>query len=359
MTGLKQMNQIQIYQICNLLIERLPDLLDALNIEYKESNGSFSFCCPVHGGDSQLGCSIRKDNGYWNCWTNSCHEEFKKTIFGFVRGCLSNSNGKKATMQETLDYCMRFLNLSEIEQEDNESKFQLLKELRLLEVFSKELERPALPNISREKVRASLSIPSKFYMDESRQDRNFSKETLDKFDVGDCFTENKEMYYRAVVPVYDENDNYVGCIGRTLNEGYAKWKNSKGFQKGSFLYGLNFAKEAILSTGVANIVEGQSCIWRLHESGFVNSVGEFGAEISDDQILLLEKSGALNLVILTDGDDAGNKAAEKIIRKCGRRFNYIRPEMPSKDIAELSVEQVKNFLGEIYVKHNCPMWKKG
>jgi 5S rRNA maturation endonuclease (ribonuclease M5) len=352
------MNQIQIYQICNLLVERLPDLLDRLNIEYRESNGSFSFCCPIHSGDNGLGCSIRKDSGYWTCWTNLCHEEFKNTIFGFVRGCLSNIKGQKASMSETLDYCMKFLNLSEIEEENNESKFNLLKELKLLETFNKELVR-SQSALTKDKIRSSLSIPSKFYMDNSRQDRNFSKEILDKFDVGDCFAQNKEMYCRAVVPVYDEDNNYVGCIGRTLNEGYAKWKNSKGFQKASFLYGLNFAKESILSTGVVNIVEGQSCIWRLHEANFPNSVGQFGAEISDDQVFLLEKSGALTVIILTDADEAGDKAAQKIIKKCGRRFNYIRPNMPAKDIAELTIEQTKQFLGEVYGKHNCPMWKKG
>ncbi len=41
----------------------------------------------------------------------------------------------------------------------------------------------------------------------------------------------------------------------------------------------------------------------------------------------MESSGALNLVKLTDYDEAGKNAAEKIIKKCGRRFNYIRPKL--------------------------------
>lgn len=352
------MNQIQIYQICKLLLDRLPDLFDQLEIAYKESGGSYSFCCPVHGGDNPLGCSIKKTDGIWNCWTHQCQDEYKTSLFGLIRGALSYRKNSKVTMQETLDYCLKFLHLDNLEDSpENENKFQLLKEIRLLEVFSKELDR-SKSEISREIIRQSIQIPSRFYLDITKQDRNFSKDILDKFDIGDCFTKHKEMYYRAVVPVYDENDNYVGCIGRTLNEGYAKWKNSKNFQKSHFLYGLNFAKAAILSTRVVNIVEGQSCVWRLHEAGFPNSVGIFGAELSDEQLLLLEKSGAMALVLLTDSDEAGNKAAEKIMKKCGRRFNYIRPQLSSKDIAELTADSTKSFLGDIYAKYHCPMWQE-
>lgn len=351
-------NQYQIYQICKDLTEKLPELLDALDVEYRDSGQSYSFCCPVHGGDNPLGASIRKANGYWGCWTNSCQDDFKNTIFGFVRGVLSRKKGSRATMQECLEWCLSFLGLKEVDLTIEEDKFRYFKEMKLIEIFHKELERHQ-SEITREQIRSSLIIPSSFYLDKTRQDRDFSKEILDKFDVGDCFTKGKEMYYRAVVPIYDENYQYVGCIGRTLNDGYAKWKNSKNFEKSHYLYGLNFAKDAILQTRTVNIVEGQSCIWRLHEAGFINSVGIFGAELSESQLLLLEKSGVLNIVILTDSDEAGRKAAQKIINRGGRRFNYILPTLETKDIAEMSASNTETFLGEIYDKYNCPMWKKG
>lgn len=351
-------NQYQIYQVCKDLTERLPDLLYDLDIEYRDSGQSYSFCCPVHGGDNPMGASIRKNSGYWNCWTHSCHDDFKNTIFGFVRGVLSHKKGSRATMQECLEWCLNFLGIKEIDLSNEEDKFRYFKEMKLVEVFHQELDRSLL-NITREQVRSSLEIPSTFYQDTTRQDRNFSKEILDQFDVGDCFTKGKEMYYRAVVPIYDESYQYVGCIGRTLNEGYVKWKNSKNFEKSHYLYGLNFAKDAILQTRTVNIVEGQSCIWRLHEAGFANSVGIFGAELSQSQLLLLEMSGALNIVILTDSDEAGRKAAQKIIHRGGRRFNYILPALETKDIAEMSASNTKTFLGEIYDKYNCPLWKKG
>jgi DNA primase len=84
----------------------------------------------------------------------------------------------------------------------------------------------------------------------------------------------------------------------------------------------------------------------LHEAGIENCVGIFGANMSDDQLVLLEKSGALNLVVLTDYDEAGHRAAEQIMKKCGRRFNYHRPNISQKDIGDMTVEQINNEILE-------------
>ena len=112
------------------------------------------------------------------------------------------------------------------------------------------------------------------------------------------------------------------------------------------MYGLNLAKEKILETRTVVLVEGQGDVWRAFEAGLDMTVGIFGCSINDDQLILLETSGALNVVVLTDYDEAGKKAANQIMNKCGRRFNYIRPEMPDgvKDIGDLTVEQIKELI---------------
>ena len=82
----------------------------------------------------------------------------------------------------------------------------------------------------------------------------------------------------------------------------------------------------------------------MHEAGLNNCVGIFGSSLNDDQLFLLEKSGALNLIILTDSDEAGNKAYDKILKLCGRRFNYYRPVISHKDVGDMTVEQIKQEL---------------
>ena len=82
----------------------------------------------------------------------------------------------------------------------------------------------------------------------------------------------------------------------------------------------------------------------MHEAGYSNSVSIFGASLTDEQLILLEEIGVMNVIILTDYDDAGNKAAQQIIKKCGRRFNYLRPEISSKDVGDMTIEQIKEEL---------------
>jgi 5S rRNA maturation endonuclease (ribonuclease M5) len=73
-------------------------------------------------------------------------------------------------------------------------------------------------------------------------------------------------------------------------------------------------------------------------------VGIFGSSISDEQLIILEEIGVMSVIILTDYDDAGKKAAKQIINKCGRRFNYFRPDLDAKDVGDLSIEELQEQL---------------
>ena len=90
-----------------------------------------------------------------------------------------------------------------------------------------------------------LDIPSRYYIE-----RGYKPETLEKFDIGMCVGRGKPMSGRVVVPIYDENNNYVACIGRAVYQNMQpKWLHSKGFKKSSYLYGYNVAKNDIMKKG--------------------------------------------------------------------------------------------------------------
>ena len=91
-----------------------------------------------------------------------------------------------------------------------------------------------------------------------------------------------------------------------------KWLNSKGFNSGACLYNYWNAKDHISETSTAILVEGQGDVWRLDEAGIYNVVGMFGCSLGGQQRLILERSGALKLVVMTDADEAGQKARDKI-----------------------------------------------
>jgi 5S rRNA maturation endonuclease (ribonuclease M5) len=330
----------QILKISNQLFSKLPELLKYFEIDFIEYPNRYAFACPIHGGDNTEGCCVFLDGnsvkGNWNCWTNHCEDDHGRNLFGFVKGVLSNKAGGNTNIYETVKFCMGFLGLSDSELKEIKN-VDSNNELKLLEIFNRDPER-STPIADREAITKELQIPAAYYIN-----RGYSEEVLTKFDVGLCSKKNKPMSNRIVVPIYDEGYNYIGCIGRSIYENMKpKWLHSRGFRKSSYLYGLNLSKDKILETRTAFIVEGQGDVWRLHEAGVENSVGIFGSNMSDDQLVLLEKSGALNLVILTDYDEAGHRAAEQIVKKCGRRFNYHRPTISQKDIGDMTIEQINN-----------------
>ena len=266
-------------------------------------------------------------------------------MFGFVRGVMSERQNRTISMNEVAEFCLELIkkDISELEKVEQVS-------FNYLETFTRSVERNTIA-IERSELLSKLAIPSKYYIG-----RNYTPEVLSMFDIGECLASNQPMSGRVVVPLYDEDNNYVGCSGRAIKEHLnPKWLYGKGFKK-NILYGLNLAKEAIINTGTVVIVEGQGDVWRAFEAGLNMTVGMFGTNLTDDQLILLERSGAINMVVLTDYDDAGIKAANKIQEKCGRRFNYIRPEltpwfnerkipMQQRDTGVMSIQNIKT---EIY-----------
>jgi len=322
----------------------LPELLKALNIGYYEFDNRITFPCPVHGGDNIEGACVftdgTKSKGNWVCWTHGCEKDHGKNLIGFTKGVLEKKKGRSVSFPEAIKFCLDFLNRKLEDIEDEQISETLHNINKMIEIMT--YEREAMPVVvKREVVLSALDIPSPYFIG-----RGFLPETLIEFDIGDCHNPEKQMNNRAVVPIYDFDYNYIGCVGRSLDPENKKWKwvNSKGFKTSKYLYGLWKAKEHINKTGTVILVEGQGDVWRLYESGIKNALGIFGASLGDDQLSILEEMNILNVVILTDSDEAGQKAMNNIIKKCGRRFNYFTPQISTKDIGEMTVEQIETEL---------------
>ena len=81
-------NKIKI--ICDQLCDRIEELLEHFNLEYRINGRFISMSCPIHGGDNDgalnlyhVGDSYR---GNWKCRTHNCETLFKASIkFGFPR----------------------------------------------------------------------------------------------------------------------------------------------------------------------------------------------------------------------------------------------------------------------------------
>jgi DNA primase len=66
----------------------------------------------------------------------------------------------------------------------------------------------------------------------------------------------------------------------------------------------------------------------------------FGTELSEEQSIILERSGAMSLIIMTDGDDAGKKAAETLKKQLCRTYRLYFPTLLNDDVGDLQDDAV-------------------
>lgn len=330
------MNTASLDILTKKFIDKLPEFLNKYNIEYKYYKGKYSMCCPVHGGNNHTACNIfvgsRAYVPNWKCFTHQCHEEWGTGIYGFVRAILSIENDDNAfSYSQTIKWLANFVNYSVQYSEGDEDYSEKLFFTKMMNTIEKKEEK------SKNFDFGSLQIPSSYYIK-----RGFSTSVLEKYGVGLCTTTGA-MNDRIVVPVHDEHGVSVGCLGRTttrLEEG--KWKNSPGFLSEYHLYNYYLAKEHIINTGWVILVEGPPDVWQLVQQGIYNCVAMFGTSLSSQQQILLERSGALNLIIATDNDKAGRDAKERIKKQCSMLFNTFGVKLEEgKDVGDtLNLKEV-------------------
>jgi 5S rRNA maturation endonuclease (ribonuclease M5) len=372
-------DQAKLKIVCDEICDNIENLLQTFDIDYKINHKMISMCCPIHDGDNPSAVNLYPEGdsyrGNWKCRTHNCEKIFKGSVLGFIRGIISNKKYKwtkqgdsMCSFKEAIEFATSFINkdLSDIKISKSEREKKqfasVVNYLNAQEIFNES-------KIQRKQITSILKIPSAYYIA-----RGFSAEVLEKYDVGLCTSQNKEMTNRVVVPIYDNEYKYmVGCTGRSIFEKcdkckayhnstsecpgiddrwkQCKWKHSVDFKSQNYLYNMWFAKEHILKSSTAILVESPGNVWRLEENNIHNSVAIFGSSLSDKQKMLLDSSGAMNLVILTDNDEAGRKAAEQIKTKCQNTYRVFIPQISKPDVAEMTSEEInqeiKSILGKI------------
>lgn len=129
---------------------------------------------------------------------------------------------------------------------------------------------------------------------------------------------NQDKFFNCLVyPLYDEQDHVLGFARRRLDENtdFGKWVNpaeTELYKKDRFLYGLNFAKNAILKNKRVWLVEGYNDVIAWQKAGITNTVATSGTAITPRQIDALKKL-SLKVTICMDGDNAGRTAMIKAI----------------------------------------------
>lgn len=130
---------------------------------------------------------------------------------------------------------------------------------------------------------------------------------------------------RVMFPIHSISGKVVGFGARTLkaDKNVAKYFNppeSEVYNKSENLYGIFYARQAIIKKQKCYVVEGYADVISMHQAGVENIVAPCGTALTNGQIRLLKRvlpsvgntlADEKYVTMLYDGDSAGQHAAIK------------------------------------------------
>jgi DNA primase len=133
---------------------------------------------------------------------------------------------------------------------------------------------------------------------------------------------NKKRYdrfrERIMFPIRNTKGQVIGFGGRVLDGGEPKYLNSPEtplFNKGSELYGLWEARQAIRDAGYVLVTEGYMDVVALAQLGFPQAVATLGTACTSTHVQKLLRQTD-NVIFSFDGDKAGRRAARRALEAC-------------------------------------------
>lgn len=124
------------------------------------------------------------------------------------------------------------------------------------------------------------------------------------------------LRHRLIFPIFDAIGRPIAFGGRKLREeDEPKYLNSPEtvlFNKSATLYGLHLAKKPIIDSRTAVIVEGYTDVIACHQAGMRNVVATLGTALTIQHVQAL-RHFAEKVVLIYDGDEAGQKAADRAV----------------------------------------------
>ncbi|MEO1614515.1 MAG: DNA primase [Planctomycetota bacterium] len=128
---------------------------------------------------------------------------------------------------------------------------------------------------------------------------------------------------RLMFPIFDMQNRPISMGGRVIPEiasrhgdnaggKYINGPETKLFRKSQQLYGLNLAREAIRKGGAALVMEGYTDVIVSRQTGVEPVVAVLGTALGEDHVKLLKRL-AQRVILVLDGDEAGQKRADEVL----------------------------------------------
>ncbi len=121
---------------------------------------------------------------------------------------------------------------------------------------------------------------------------------------------------RLIFPIHDQGGRTIAFGGRRINDAdepkYINSPDTRLFNKSRTLYGLHLASREIQKRGTAIVCEGYMDVVACHQAGVANAIGVLGTALTREHAAVLRRL-CHTIVLLFDGDDAGQRAADRSI----------------------------------------------
>ena len=304
-------------------IERIKqenDIVDVISetVRLKRSGRNYMGLCPFHGEKSPS-FSVSQDKQIYKCF--GCGEAgnvltfvMKQKNLNFIESCkllaeraniplnLGNGEESKVVKKKELLYkinveAARYF-FSNLQENENAKEYFLNRGIKEITIkrFGLGYAKDGWQNL-------------RMYL----KKKGFSDSLM--LEAGLVIKSQKGTIYdrfrnRVMFPVFDIKGNVIGFGGRVLDDSKPKYLNSPEtlvFQKGTNLYGLNFAIKNRIEKRYFIIVEGYMDLISLHQYGITNVVASLGTALTVNQARLLKRY-ADKVIISYDADVAGQTA---------------------------------------------------
>lgn len=318
-----------------LSIQRKVNIVDVVSdyLPLKQSGRNYFGVCPFHD-DHNPSMSVSKEKQMYKCFVCGA----AGNVFNFVM------DYEKISYYEAVRIVANKIgidiDIGNIRQEKN-------KDSKLYEIY--ELASKYYQNY----LKTSSGKIARNYLN----DRNIDDELVKQFQIGLSETDGKltsllqnkkisdedilksgisiekngklvDIYNnRIMFPLWNIEGQVVGFSGRIFEgESTSKYVNTMEteiFKKGDLLYNYHNAKEHARKEKQVIVVEGFMDVIRLYSIGIKNVVATMGTAITPNQASLIRKLSQ-NIILMFDGDDAGEKATIAAIKELDKTDSEIK-----------------------------------
>ena len=302
----------------------LVQLMEERGVALRRTGSTFKACCPFHS-EKTPSFNVNPQRGFFHCFGCGTSGDairflmlFERLTFAEAVTDLANKAGVE----------LRHEGKSNQRKPDQEAG---LNALQLASNFYQQ----QLQSLTGQNVRAYLDqryVPTKWQErfqlgfapdDWQRLHQHLLGQKIPAQIQEQCglvkMAEQQERRYdrfrnRLIFPIRDARGRCIGFGGRVIrSEDQPKYLNSPEtpyYRKSQVLYGLYEGLETIRQSRELIFVEGYLDVIRMHQCGFTQAVATCGTALTLEHLQLIRRH-ANSVILLFDGDTAGQKAALK------------------------------------------------